>query len=450
MSLKVRSHSINQASNNMGEVADRSYASSFHNLKTIMSTFFGCSSNLKKEVISGTHRPISSLEMLSRVTPYLSNFGITRVANVTGLDHIGIPVVMVVRPNSKSLSVSQGKGLNLVDAKLSGIMESIEHYHAENINLRKLHGSFNSLRKNYEFANIDLLPRPMKSNYSLNSECHWVEGIDLVSGKTKLIPYELVHTDFSTDRCDDNEYFFANSNGLASGCSFYDAIAHGMYEVIERDASALWDITKNINLNEKRVKLSTISNKECIDVLKIFLSAGISVAVWDTTTDIGISSFNCYICDDKLDPIALRPVAFGAGCHIDKDIALLRALNEAAQSRLTSITGSRDDIKLGDFHKARSYKTLSEFKNKILKKEGEFRYENIPSIHHVSFIDDISFTINSLRNVNINEVIVVNLTKPEYNIPVVRVIVPGLESLSEQAGYQYGKRGKSLLQEVNV
>ena len=75
------------------------------------------------------------MKTLERVTPYLPVMGITRIANVTGFDTIGIPVVMVTRPNSRSISVSQGKGFDVPSAKASGVMESIESYHAERIDL---------------------------------------------------------------------------------------------------------------------------------------------------------------------------------------------------------------------------------------------------------------------------------------------------------------------------
>ncbi|MHC4093368.1 MAG: YcaO-like family protein, partial [Planctomycetota bacterium] len=68
----------------------------------------------------GTHRTVSPAETLARLTPLLPQMGITRVANITGLDFIGIPVVMVCRPNSRSIAVAQGKGLELVAAKVSG------------------------------------------------------------------------------------------------------------------------------------------------------------------------------------------------------------------------------------------------------------------------------------------------------------------------------------------
>ena len=67
----------------------------------------------------GTHRTVDPASTLARVQPYLAHTGITRIANVTGLDRIGVPVVMVCRPNSRSLAVSQGKGLTLDAAKAS-------------------------------------------------------------------------------------------------------------------------------------------------------------------------------------------------------------------------------------------------------------------------------------------------------------------------------------------
>ena len=79
----------------------------------------------------GTHRTVAPSETLARVGPLMAQMGITRIANITGLDRLGVPVVMVCRPNSRSIAVSQGKGLDLAAAKASGLMESVETYHAE-------------------------------------------------------------------------------------------------------------------------------------------------------------------------------------------------------------------------------------------------------------------------------------------------------------------------------
>ena len=91
--------------------------------------------------------------------------GITRIANVTGLDTIGIPVVMVCRPNSRSVSVSQGKGLTLAAAKASGVMESVEGYHAEHITLALEMLELQELRYSHRVADPEDLPRPVTASF---------------------------------------------------------------------------------------------------------------------------------------------------------------------------------------------------------------------------------------------------------------------------------------------
>src|SRR2546425_9776725 len=83
--------------------------------------------------VAARQRTVTPADTIARVAPFLRAAGITRIANVTGMDTIGIPTVMVTRPNARSLSVSQGKGVDLQAAKASGIMESIEQWHAERI-----------------------------------------------------------------------------------------------------------------------------------------------------------------------------------------------------------------------------------------------------------------------------------------------------------------------------
>ena len=88
---------------------------------------------LAKRFRRGTHRLADPSETLARVRPHMVRMGITRLGNITGLDRIGIPVAIAVRPNSRSVSVSQGKGLDLPQAMASALMEASEGFHAEEI-----------------------------------------------------------------------------------------------------------------------------------------------------------------------------------------------------------------------------------------------------------------------------------------------------------------------------
>ena len=111
-----------------------------------------------KHYQKGAHLLVDPTVTLARVMPYMPEMGITRIANVTGLDRIGVPVVMVCRPNSYSIAVSQGKGITLDAAKASGLMESIETWHAERIELPLKLGTFDDLSLGHSMINIDRLP----------------------------------------------------------------------------------------------------------------------------------------------------------------------------------------------------------------------------------------------------------------------------------------------------
>ena len=105
---------------------------------------------------AGTHRTVAPAETLARVRPLMPTMGITRIANITGLDRLGIPVVMVCRPNSRSIAVSQGKGLTLDAAKASGLMESVETFHAESITRPLVLATARELDRSHPLANIEL------------------------------------------------------------------------------------------------------------------------------------------------------------------------------------------------------------------------------------------------------------------------------------------------------
>src|SRR5207253_5696698 len=145
-----------------------------------------------KALRRGTHRSASLNDTLKRVLRLAPVMGITRVANVTGLDSVGIPVVMVSRPNSRSVAVSQGKGIDLASARASGLMEAAELYHAETITLPLRLAAYEELRYQYSVVEIDDLPRGADSRFHPLLRVLWCEGRDLLSGANLFVPYELV------------------------------------------------------------------------------------------------------------------------------------------------------------------------------------------------------------------------------------------------------------------
>jgi YcaO-like protein with predicted kinase domain len=384
----------------------------------------------------GTHRQVSPRETLARVQPFLGKMGITRLANVTGLDTIGIPVVLACRPNSRSLAVSQGKGLDLDAAKASAVMETAESYHAENIMLPLRLATFHELRAHACVVNVDLIPRPPGSAFHPDLPLLWVEGEDFTEGEKVWVPFQLVHTNYTTSMGFDLNGFTCSSNGLASGNHLLEAASHAICEVIERDADARFSRLFETEQEACRVDLTTVDDPDCQDVLARYVRAGVAVAVWDTTSEVGVAAFRCLITDRSEDP--LRPVSptMGMGCHPVRHIALLRALTEAAQSRLTVISGARDDAPRQDYIVATEATNQDIMRRRALV-EGVRPFSQTASFDADTFEEDVAWELGQLRRAGHDRVVLIDLTLPAIGLAVVRAIIPGMEFESGAAGRRH-------------
>ena len=373
---------------------------------------------------AGTHRTVAPAETLARVRPLMPAMGITRIANITGLDHVGIPVVMVCRPNSRSIAVSQGKGLTLEAAKASGLMEAVETFHAESITRPLILGTARELDRSHSLANIDELPRAMASRYCPDEPILWIEGHDLGGGSSHWLPYEFVHTDYTLPPGPASGYFPANTNGLASGNHLLEAVSHGVCEVIERDATTLWMQGGERFRRGRVLRLESVEDSACQELLARFARARVAVRAWDTTSDVGVASFYCLVmgqADGFVDP------EFGGGCHPARQVALLRALTEAGQARTTYIAGSRDDFGREDYSVAGRSRRHRRCRMLMDTGAEERDFQDVPSCESDTLREDVEWVLRRLRSAGIQQVLVVDLTKPEFGIPVVRVVVPGLE-----------------------
>jgi YcaO-like protein with predicted kinase domain len=394
-----------------------------------------------KSYRAGTHRLVSPAETLDRVRRFFPVMGITRVADITGLDSVGVPVTAVCRPNSRSVTVSLGKGLDLAAAKASGVMESIEGFMAERIVRPLLLGSFNDLRYSHPLADIGALPRTAESSYHPDLPILWIEGRELLSKAPMWVPYEVVHSAYTLPTPTGTGCFIATSNGLASGNHLLEAICHGICEMVERDANALHTLRTPQELALRRIDPRTVDDDGCGEVLQLFGRAGLATAIWDMTTDIGIAAFRCLIAERE-HPVRLGRTAEGMGCHPDRGIALLRALTEAAQSRVATLAGVRDEPSMLGTGPVPGE---SPGTGDGLAGEAAGDFTAVPVFEADSFDDDVSWELARLRAAGIGQVIAVDLTREEFGIPVVRVVVPGLEGPAGMiAGCRLGQRAMDL------
>jgi YcaO-like protein with predicted kinase domain len=395
----------------------------------------------RKSYRGDTDRVVDPRRTLERVRPLLAGMGITRVANVTGLDFIGVPVVMVCRPNSRALAVSQGKGLSLEAAKASGVMESIESYHAERITLPLVLSSYQDLADTRAVVDVTRLNRPRESAFHPALQLLWIEARDLVRQQAVWVPYEMVHSNFTPPRPPGAGCFSFTSNGLASGNHVLEAISHGICEAVERDSTTLWSLTGKEAQARTRIDLDTVDDPGCREVLDRLAHAGMTVAVWETTTDLGIPSFLCLFADLSRRSLGEVQDYIGYGCHPSRRIALLRALTEAVQMRLTVISGARDDLEQSNYRPKTSGRQVE-----WLAPAGQQRhFHDGPDRNDDTFETEVQWLIERLGAAGLDQVLVVDLSRPEIGLPVVRVIVPGLEmAFMDLKFFALGERGQRL------
>jgi YcaO-like protein with predicted kinase domain len=398
-----------------------------------------------KAYFLGTHRTISPGETLRRITPMMRPMGITRVANVTGLDILGVPVVAVMRPNSRSIAVAQGKGLDLDAAKASGLMESIENFHAEHVRLPLVLASLDEMRERGDTLDLLGVPRAAGSTLQPRSRFLWVEGHEVLGRKRVWLPFELVHADYTLPLPTASGAFLMGDSGVASGNHPLEATSHAICELVERDAVTLWRFGGEKAHRSTRIALETIDDDACRSILERVERAAVRAAVWEVTSDVGIPAFHCTIVDSA--PSAWRPLcpASGSGCHPCREVALLRALTEAAQVRLTVIAGSRDDMSLAVYRRGRDQDALAHAVAMMDVSGPRRSFRDVPTHTTSTLHEDVAWELQRLRAAGVEQVAVVDLTLPEYGIPVVRAVIPRLEGICDVPGFTAGARLRAQL-----
>jgi YcaO-like protein with predicted kinase domain len=323
-------------------------------------------------------------------------------------------------------------------------MEAIELYHAERIDRPLRFASWNELRFAHDVVDVGGLPRTTTGTFHADRPIPWIAGIDLVTSTPKWVPFELVHTNYTVPALTGSGCFVMSSNGLASGNHPLEAISHGLCEVIERDATTLFYCKSSIVRDSLRVDLDTVTDGACRQLLELYERAGIAVGVWDVTSDVGIAAFLCVVLDRETSVFhPIGPVE-GMGCHLVREIALMRALTEAAQARLTLIAGCRDDVGRGRYAQSQNRDLIGRFHERLLC-EGGRPFQEAPTQANESLEGDVGALLTALQSAGLQQVVTVDLSRPEFGIPVFRVVVPGLEAYHHIRSCVVGARATSIL-----
>lgn len=364
---------------------------------------------------------------------------VTRLADLTPLDEIGLPVYCAVTPLARDLTTHLGKGTTRQAARVSALMEACERVTAETPPPGTLRASFHELlaggRRAIDPSRFDL---PTDTLFAPECAVDWSPAVDLATGDQVWLATDLV---ICPPR--DGILSQADTNGLAAGNSRFEAILHGLCEVIERDAAAralfaeLYAEPGDPLLPPRCIDPATAgeANRAAIAAMR---TQGYEVAVHDLTTEIPIAVLRAVLVDPAYPSEAgAVPRRFaGLGCAPDAGLALSRALTEAAQSRLAFVQGARD-----------SFNLLPERGRTAPGDPGDgpgCDLASVPTFESEDIVDDLEYVLGALHGAGFPDVFVAAFAEDPVGFAVVRVRVPGLSSFFVDAS-RVGWRDLSIL-----
>jgi thioglycine synthase len=431
-------------------------------------------------------RVTSIQDTLTEIIPLCIKIGVTRISDITFMDRLYIPNYSATLPGTEDLFwVYSGKGTTKSYAKASALMEAIERYSSLSSTYPRtfIEGSYLQLSNSYnKVLHPAEVVEPVNQEYNdKDAIMDFLPGFDLLTNEKVLVPAEIALYRYSPKHPAICAFSDSHTNGLASGNVLEEAICHALCEVIERDAVSIADLCASsipYNILEKiidslkkeerggnpvtgipaedkfvddssifpDVDISEITEEfEPVKrLVKRFSDAGISLLIKDITQkDIGIPTFVAssieWITHDY------GYFAKGFGTHPDARIALIRAITETSQTRAVNIQGARDDLKKIQYKENDEiYKRKWQFmpnSEKSNNNKNTIKFSEIVTHMNEDILDDIDLILYSLKKGGLKRAIIVDLTNPNIGIPVVRAIVPGLETFEVTQSIM-GRRAK--------
>lgn len=355
-------------------------------------------------------------DVVARIRRRFAEFGITRLAETTTLDEVGWPVWAAVRPNAPTLSVCQGKGATVVAAQASAVMEAVEVSVAERV---EPHRIASAAQLDDEGRAYDFLPSMLLEGrrHPLPTEpIAWVLGHDLGADAAVHVPLQAVQI----DGADPARAYWQSTDGIGSGSLMLEAVTHGLFERVERDAVELAQWRTDDEVEASCIDVDALASSDLAGIASAVSTAGLHLRAFDVTSDIGIPAVFATVS-----PVPTGretewhhfDLASGSAARLDIAAAAVAAIGEALQSRLTVISGARDDFQ-PEVYERRIAEDLLVY--------PRARPVHRPPCCATLRPRGLEAVLNRLRDRGVSRVIVVPLHEDE-DVAVAKVVVPDLE-----------------------
>ncbi|AND89814.1 MULTISPECIES: TOMM precursor leader peptide-binding protein [Bradyrhizobium] len=392
----------------------------------------------KLVMTSGGYRTMTSRATVSRFRKHVSPLTgvVTRLerieadlpmnTNYFAQHNFSAPAHSIDQLRSGLSGGSFGKGSTAEQGEASALMESIERYsgifQGDEIRTTRRFVDFApgdallpndvQLFSETQFKNRFLQqpddPHPVPEPFDPSTRTEWSPVSSLRDKRFKYLPTGLLYFFYGG--------FHTDSNGCAAGNTRDEAIVQGFLELIERDAYAIWWYNQ---VQRAAVDLEQFDDFYVRDLQAQFADAGRKLWVLDVTTDLGIPT---YVAIMHWMQNGHENIEFGSGAHFDRHIALLRSLTELTQFMSVGMMGGASGEKptLDGVTPLRleNYPFLTPSDRPIVPPAPSLKL-------HDNTRDQVIACVEIAARAGY-DFLVLDQTRPDVEVPVVRVLVPGL------------------------
>ena len=321
----------------------------------------------------------------------------------------------VIESLQSTASRSFGKGMTAEQARTGSLCEALERYCGEfRGDEPSVRASFRELGEEAVHPNACLniserqydgreqwnrdTPRILwiPERFDEEEETDWVPAWSLTHERRRYLPAALCYYGYHRVP---NGFAYADSNGNAAGSSIEDAVLQGLLELIERDAAGIWWYGR---LQRPAVAMETLFVEA---MRREYAARGRRLWLLDLTTDVGLPVCAAVSMRDTPESLYL-----GFGAHLDPALAVTRAVSEANQ--------------LLAYNRA-SPLYLGELSDRTFLEPQGSRELSTVAMPSDDLRQDVVACVDVLRRLGL-EVIVLDQTREDVGLPVVKVVVPGL------------------------
>lgn len=324
---------------------------------------------------------------------------------------------------------SAGRGVTPEQARAAALCEALERYSGFfRGDERRIEASYRQLGESAVHPNaclrvsdrqlaereawnrLDLPYHWVPERFDERRPVDWVPAWSLSREGRRWLPAAYCY--YGYPLAPDHRFCRADSNGCAAGSCLEEAILQGFLELVERDAWALWWYNR---APRPGVRLDSFREPYLAALREWLARLGREVWVLDLTTDLGIPVF---VALSREVPRRAGDLILGAGAHLDPGVAILRALTEVNQFLPGFLAGRPRQILSAEPGEAAAY--LLPDPSRPWREAEDF-----PVLERADLREEVELCVDRARRCGL-EVLVVDQTREEVGLPVVRVVVPGM------------------------